>query len=68
MKFFTRKAPKDLESYDILTLRLLRQQIAATETQKILGQITDQEYQETLKRCHAELQELEARHGLSDQQ
>lgn len=65
MKFFTMKTPKEPTQQDELKLRLLRQQITANETQKILNQITDQEYRENLERCAKELEELEAKYGIS---
>ncbi len=67
MKFFTRKNPKDPSQQDELKIRLLRQQIAANETQKILNQITEREYRENLERCTREVEELEAKYGISDQ-
>ena len=67
MKFFTRKMAKDPSEQDSLKLRLLRQQIAANETQKILNQITEKEYKENLERCTREVEELEAKYGISDQ-
>lgn len=68
MKFFTRKMLKDPTQQDELKLRLLRQQITANETQKILGQITDDEYQENIDRCLGELKALEEKYGISDEQ
>lgn len=68
MKFFTRKMAKDPTQADELKIRLIKQQITANETQKILGQITDNEYQANIARCDAALKELEAKYGLSDQQ
>lgn len=68
MKFFTRKIPKDPSQQDGLKLRLLRQMVAANETQKILGQITEAEYQENIARCEKELKELEAKYDISDEQ
>lgn len=68
MKFFTRKMLKDPTQQDELKLRLLRQQITANETQKILGQITDDEYQANIGRCLGELKALEEKYGISDEQ
>ena len=68
MKFFTRKMLKDPTQQDELKLRLLRQQITANETQKILGQITDDEYQANIDRCLDELKALEEKYGISDEQ
>ena len=68
MKFFTRKMAKDPTQADELKLRLLKQQITANETQKVLNQITEQEYQANIARCDAALKELEAKYGLLDQQ
>lgn len=65
MKFFTRKMAKDPTQADELKLRLLRQQITANETQKILNQITEQEYRSNLDRCLKELEELEAKYDIS---
>ena len=67
MKFFTMKTPKEPTQQDELKLRLLRQQITANETQKILNQITDQEYRENLERCAKELEELEAKYDISNE-
>lgn len=67
MKFFTMRKPKDPSEQDSLKLRLLRQQIAANETQKILNQITEREYRENLERCTREVEELEAKYGISGQ-
>lgn len=64
MKFFTMKTPKEPTQQDELKLRLLRQQITANETQKILNQITQKEYEENLKRCAKELEELEAKYDI----
>lgn len=68
MKFFTRKMAKDPTQQDELKLRLLRQQITANETQKILGQITDDEYRANIDRCLDELKALEEKYGISDEQ
>lgn len=68
MKFFTRKMLKDPTQQDELKLRLLRQQITANETQKILRQITDDEYQANIDRCLYELKALEEKYGISDEQ
>ena len=68
MKFFTRKMAKDPTQQDELKLRLLRQQITANETQKILGQITDDEYRSNIGRCLDELKALEEKYGISDEQ
>lgn len=65
MKFFTRKMAKDPTQADELKLRLLRQQITANETQKILNQITEQEYRSNLDRCLKELEDLEAKYDIS---
>lgn len=65
MKFFTRKMAKDPTQADELKLRLLRQQITANETQKILNQITEQEYRLNLDRCLKELEDLEAKYDIS---
>ena len=68
MKFFTRKMAKDPTQQDELKIRLIKQQITANETQRVLNQITDQEYQANIARCDKALKELEAKYGLSDQQ
>lgn len=66
MKIFRRGKPETPAEADILKLRLLRQQIQATETNWILGMITEQEFQSTVKRCEEELKALEEKYGLSD--
>ena len=68
MKFFTRKMAKDPTQQDELKLRLLKQQIAASETHRILGQITEQEYLMNMERCENELRKLEEKYGMSDKQ
>lgn len=68
MKFFTRRMAKDPTQQDELKIRLIKQQITANETQRVLNQITDQEYQANIARCDKALKELEAKYGLSDQQ
>ena len=40
--------------------------VAANETQKILGQITEAEYLENIAKCEKELKELEAKYDISD--
>ena len=68
MKFFTRKDPKEPSQKDELKLRLLRQMVAANETQRILGQITEAEYDENIRRCLREIEELEVKYDISDEQ
>ena len=68
MKFFTRRMAKDPTQADELKLRLIKQQITANETQKVLNQITEQEYLDNIARCERALQELEAKYGISDEQ
>jgi len=68
MKFFTRKDPKEPSQKDELKLRLLRQMVAANETQRILGQITEAEYDQNIERCLREIEELEAKYDISDEQ
>ena len=68
MKFFTRKDPKEPSRKDELKLRLLRQMVAANETQKVLGQITEAEYDQNIARCLREIEELEVKYGISDEQ
>ena len=63
---FWRKKPETPAEADTLKLRLLRQQIQATETNWILGQITEKEYRSIVERCSEELTALEEKYGISD--
>ena len=63
---FWRTKPETPAEADRLKLRLLRQQIEATETNYILGQITDKEHDSIIRRCSEELSALEDKYGISD--
>ena len=65
MKIF-RKKPDTPAEADRLKLRLLRQQIEATDTSFILGQITQAERDRIIERCMGELDSLEEKYGISD--
>lgn len=66
MKLFERKSPKKRSEGDLLKLRIMRQQAEANETNKLLGMITEKEYEEVLSRLSVQIREMEANYSESE--